>query len=288
MPSLRPAHAATVALAAATSLLLSGCDPLDGSGGRAVPAQPVLVPNTAPIAATPSWTPSSTPTPTPTPIPTPTPKPTPKPLMQQGDSGRQVRELQVRLDRENVFPHGATGYFGPNTKKSVKRFQEARGLPVTGSVDKKTWERLVARTGKVTSADLYPKPAGPSDSTLHAKCLTGRAVCIDKSTRTLRWVVDGEVQYWMSARFGAASSPTDEGVFSIAWKDRDHISSIYESAMPFSMFFSGGQAIHYSSNFAATGYNGASHGCVNVRDWNLAERLYEDTRVGDRVVVYWS
>ena len=36
--------------------------------------------------------------------------------------------------------------------------------------------------------------------------------------------------------------------------------------MPFAMFFSGGQAVHYSSDFAARGYAGATHGCVNVRD----------------------
>ena len=41
---------------------------------------------------------------------------------------------------------------------------------------------------------------------------------------------------------------------------------LYGSAMPYAMFFSGGQAVHYSSDFAARGYAGASHGCVNVRD----------------------
>jgi hypothetical protein len=31
------------------------------------------------------------------------------------------------------------------------------------------------------------------------------------------------------------------------------------------MFFGGGQAVHYSPDFAARGYNGASHGCVTLR-----------------------
>ena len=26
--------------------------------------------------------------------------------------------------------------------------------------------------------------------------------------------------------------------------------------------------MHYSSDFAAAGYNGASHGCVNIRDYD--------------------
>jgi lipoprotein-anchoring transpeptidase ErfK/SrfK len=57
--------------------------------------------------------------------------------------------------------------------------------------------------------------------------------------------------------------------------------------MPYSMFFSGGQAVHYSSNFARLGYAGASHGCVNVRDWDGIVRLYNESRIGDKVVIHW-
>jgi lipoprotein-anchoring transpeptidase ErfK/SrfK len=56
--------------------------------------------------------------------------------------------------------------------------------------------------------------------------------------------------------------------------------------MPYAMFFSGGQAIHYSADFAANGYNGASHGCVNVRDRAAIARLFDLARVGDKVIVY--
>lgn len=300
MPARRPVLAALAAAAAVTSLLLTGCDATGASaaGGTAAPGTQVT--DSAPVAATPTDTPTPTPSPTPTRKPTKTPTPTAEPepepepepapdaIMARGDTGEKVRELQVRLSREDVFDHAVTGYFGPVTETSVRTFQQEQDLRVTGYVDSLTWSRLVDLTGRVTRGDLHPQPKGPAYSTLHSKCLTGHAVCIDKSTRSLRWVIDGEVMYWMEARFGASSTPTDEGVFSITWKDRDHISSIYESSMPFSQFFSGGQAIHYSENFATVGYDGASHGCVNVRDWDLAERLFNDTRVGDRVVVYWS
>ena len=66
------------------------------------------------------------------------------------------------------------------------------------------------------------------------------------------------------------------------------MSQLYDSAMPFAMFFSGGQAVHYSSDFAARGYAGASHGCVNVRDYDGVAWLYDQVQVGDEVVVYWS
>jgi lipoprotein-anchoring transpeptidase ErfK/SrfK len=66
------------------------------------------------------------------------------------------------------------------------------------------------------------------------------------------------------------------------------VSNEYGSAMPYAMFFSGGQAVHYSSDFAANGYDGASHGCVNVRDRGAVAAMYDQVRIGDKVVVYWS
>ena len=92
----------------------------------------------------------------------------------------------------------------------------------------------------------------------------------------------------VDTRFGGSATPTREGVFSVFMKSRDHVSSLYDSSMPFAMFFSGGQAVHYSSDFAAVGYNGASHGCVNVRDYDGIAALFELVAVGDKVVVYWS
>src|SRR6476469_6133583 len=111
-----------------------------------------------------------------------------------------------------------------------------------------------------------PATGGNTPGALDARCAVGRVLCIDKSSSTLRWVVDGSVRQTLDVRFGASYSPTREGVFTVYWKDADHVSSLYGSPMPWSMFFSHGQAVHYSSDFAARGYEGASHGCVNVRD----------------------
>ena len=64
------------------------------------------------------------------------------------------------------------------------------------------------------------------------------------------------------------------------------MSTLYDTPMPYAMFFSGGQAIHYSADFAANGYNGASHGCVNIRDKAAIASLFDQVTVGDKVVVY--
>lgn len=58
--------------------------------------------------------------------------------------------------------------------------------------------------------------------------------------------------------------------------------------MPFAMCFSGGQAVHYSPDFAANGYDGASHGCVNVSDHSTIAALFDQVPLGTHVVVHWS
>jgi lipoprotein-anchoring transpeptidase ErfK/SrfK len=134
--------------------------------------------------------------------------------------------------------------------------------------------------------NIVPKPS--EGAPLDPRCMSGEALCIDKSTSSLRYVVDGEVQMEFDVRFGSELTPTDEGQFAVEWKSEDHVSSLYDTPMPYAMFFSGGQAVHYSSDFATYGYGGASHGCVNVRDYDAIATLFDLVDVGDTVVVYWS
>ena len=152
--------------------------------------------------------------------------------------------------------------------------------------DARTLSRLTAMTRTPTSDALHNRTPKPSKAGLDSRCLTGRAICISKGTNSLTWVVDGKPQLKMDVRFGAVGTPTREGLFSIQRKERTWTSTIYHSKMPYSMFFSGGQAVHYSSDFAARGYAGASHGCVNVRNLAALQSLFAQARTGDKVVVY--
>lgn len=135
-----------------------------------------------------------------------------------------------------------------------------------------------------------PKPTPPANSNagfrLDSRCMTGRVLCISKNQRRMAYVINGTIQDTVSVRFGSELTPTRNGNWTLFRKSRDHVSSLYGSAMPFSMFFSGGQAVHYSADFKARGYNGSSHGCVNVRDYGALKAMYESIKVGDRVVVY--
>jgi peptidoglycan hydrolase-like protein with peptidoglycan-binding domain len=239
-----------------------------------------------------------TPRPSATPEPEPAPEPAPElepqggpPLMSPGDRGPDVRELQARLRQIEWFAADVTGFYGDVTTEAVEGFQAKREIPVTGSVDRETLDRLLAMTGEPTADELANRVAPSATNTpgaLDPRCTTGRVLCADKTSRTLRWVVDGEVRTTLDVRFGIETMPTREGTFSVQWKSRDHVSSLYGSSMPFAMFFSGGQAVHYSAEFAAEGYAGGSHGCVNVRDHDGIAALFDQVLVGDAVVVYRS
>ncbi|WP_139982817.1 L,D-transpeptidase family protein [Nocardioides litoris] len=236
-------------------------------------------------------TPESAPTPTPAPAPEPAPEPelVPGPaILAPGDEGDEVRELQARLRQIDWFEQDVTGTYGEVTTAAVEGFQAKREIPVTGEVDRRTMDRLEAMTTEPTADELANRLGTNTPGALDARCSTGRVLCVDKSSRTLRWVVDGEVRLTVDVRFGSESTPTREGVFTVDRMHREWTSTIYHTAMPYAMFFSGGQAVHYSSDFAARGYDGASHGCVNVRDLDAIAGLFDQVRLGDQVVVYWS
>jgi lipoprotein-anchoring transpeptidase ErfK/SrfK len=200
----------------------------------------------------------------------------------KGQTNSGVKALQQRLVKAKALNSAyVTSYFGPLTEAAVKKFQKANGLTVNGRVSKATWTKLVAKTGtiKITTASRK----------LDSRCeVKGRSLCIDKRTDKLYYMENSKVVRTFDARFGCAATRTREGKFSVLWKSRNHVSSIYHTPMPYAMFFSGGQAVHYSADFAARGYAGCSHGCVNIRDKAGIRWVFDRVRNGDRVVVYRS
>lgn len=210
-------------------------------------------------------------------------------LLAAGGAGPEVRALQARLRQIGWFSGNVGDAYDERTVTAVRGFQAKRTIPVTGEVDRRTLDLLLGMTYEPTADQLANRAPDPADgSALDPRCLTGRTLCVDKSSNSLRWVVDGAVLTTVDVRFGSDELPTREGQFAVSYKSRDHVSSLYDTSMPFAMFFSGGQAVHYSPDFAANGYSGASHGCVNVRDYGAIASLYEQVDIGDKVVVYWS
>ncbi|SDK39948.1 L,D-transpeptidase family protein [Streptomyces indicus] len=215
-----------------------------------------------------------------------------KQILGHGDNSDQVRELQARLKQLGHFKEKPTGYYGDATQASVKAYQQSVGIEATGTVYEDTWEKLTSQTRQPTQDELKPPVDLPevdgSKADLDDRCMTGRVLCISKTSNKMAWMIDGKVYKLLDVRFGAKGYETREGVFSVYWKSRDHVSTIYDSPMPFAMFFDGGQAVHYSENFAQNGYTGGSYGCVNVRDYNGIKWLFDSqVKEGDKVVIHW-
>ncbi|MFD3539510.1 peptidoglycan-binding protein [Streptomyces sp. NPDC058662] len=285
----------TLGLATAVALAATACGPQKaesaGSSSSApsaptADASPSASPSTdaKPGDASPSASPSASASTSPS--ASVKPSPTVKQVMANGDDSEQVRELQARLKQLKLMTVAPTGFYGSKTTAAVKAFQSKNGLTATGSVDEPTWKKIQAATKKPTADELRPPVVNEADAP-DPRCMEGRVMCISKESRTLAWMIDGKVVSTMDVRFGSENTPTREGVFNVGWKAKDWTSTIYHTPMPYAMFFSGGQAVHYSADFAARGYNGASHGCVNVRDKGKLSALFDQVKVGDKVVVYW-
>ncbi|WP_407837605.1 L,D-transpeptidase family protein [Streptomyces sp. DSM 116496] len=283
-------------LATAVALAATACGPQKtdagshpGSGSSA-PASPTAVasPDASPStdAKPGDASPSASPSTSSSPSASASPSPTVKQVMANGDDSEQVRELQARLRQLKLMTVAPTGFYGSKTTAAVKSFQSKNGLSATGGVDEPTWKKIQNATKKPTADELRPPTVNEPDAP-DARCMTGRVMCISKESRTLAWMIDGKVVSTLDVRFGSENTPTREGEFKVEWKAKDWTSTIYHTPMPYSMFFSRGQAVHYSADFAARGYAGASHGCVNVRDKAKLATLFDAVQVGDKVVVYW-
>jgi hypothetical protein len=81
---------------------------------------------------------------------------------------------------------------------------------------------------------------------------------------------------------------TREGIFSIKWKARKHVSSIFDVPMYFWMPFDGGIGLHALSGNNYYWYLGnepSSHGCVRMSREG-AEEVYDVTPTGTAVIVH--
>jgi lipoprotein-anchoring transpeptidase ErfK/SrfK len=81
--------------------------------------------------------------------------------------------------------------------------------------------------------------------------------------------------------YGGDNKKTPAGKFHILMKDRDHRSSLYDAAMPYTLQLTGdGVSIHGST----VRWGAATHGCIGL-PLDFARRLFEQAKVGDEVVI---
>lgn len=201
------------------------------------------------------------------------------------DRGEWVRHAQqqlVWLGYDINWREQIEGFYGKDTKQAVLALQDKFFYGETGVLDARTWKLL--------------QDVGNDPGQLPKICLSEQKVlCIDKSTKLLRYVKDGKVILSLDVRFGVPGLETPEGAQRVWFRWADATSGINgpdqpRAPMPWALFFNGSVAVHYSPTFAYNGYypGGGSHGCVNVADLGGVRWLFYQIPVGTLVYVYWS
>ena len=200
-----------------------------------------------------------------------------------------MMELQHRLRQVGLYQGAAHGDFNTATRQAIEAWRTRIGLPVSEVMDERTWAPLIRRTRTPRYSELFKAPpASTLVQTLDPRCAAGKVVCVSKAQQKISYVVDGKVDFTREARFSAPGWDSPEGDFRIWYMNSDTVSKIFgeRTPMPYAIFYDANVAIHYSQDFADKGYAGGSHGCSQLRDYQVAKWLYEQVKVGDRVVVY--
>ena len=110
-------------------------------------------------------------------------------------------------------------------------------------------------------------------------CAPTARACVDLSANRSWLLQNGRVTYGpVPITSGRPGFRTPPGTFTVASKRRDHVSSIYDAEMPWSVFFNGGVAFHEGSLTVT------SHGCIHLSP-EAAETYFSELSVGDVVQV---
>ena len=171
------------------------------------------------------------------------------------DDSEQVRELQARLRQIAGTSTGPDRLLRHDDRAAVKAFQGKRGLPATGRSDTVTWSCSAHDARSPRPRRAVPADHQPAD-TPDPRCMTGPGA-VHQQEQPHAGLDDrrpGRLGDGRALRLAVHADPG--GLFHVDFKSRDHVSTIYHTPMPYAMFFSGGQAVHYSADFAARGYAG--------------------------------
>ena len=225
--------------------------------------------------------------------------------MERGAKGARVEDLQKTLIALGFgLPAGADGDYGGQTVDAVKAFQSSVSLPVTGKLDKQTFEEVSLRKlqpGKKVWEDpavaALTVPEAPAVSDKKARVL------IDLSEHRL-FVYDaaGKVQRVFPVASGAKETPTDVGV-KVVCEKMDDPTELAKKLWPESKGAAFGkrlidlnwyepdtgsetvsdEELHGTYELNSIG-SFASHGCVRLTNESI-EWLFQNLKLGDIVVI---
>ena len=103
--------------------------------------------------------------------------------------------------------------------------------------------------GTATAATAAPVlTAAPAAAAKKVPCSKAVRACVRLSTNQAWLLSDGKVVAGpVPISHGRKGFATPAGTFRVSFKNEDHVSSIYDQAMPYSVFFNGGIAFHQGS-----------------------------------------
>ena len=135
---------------------------------------------------------------------------------------------------------------------------------------------VAALFGTATAATAAPVPTAASPK---VPCSTVVRACVRLSTNQA-WLLRGGkvVAGPVPVSHGRKGFATPPGSFRVSFKNQDHVSSIYDQEMPYSVFFNGDIAFHQGS------VRVKSHGCVHLTA-SAARQFFAELQPGDRVQV---
>ena len=174
-----------------------------------------------------------------------------------------------------VLPPAPLPTVAPATPDPPGRTPATSATPGRRPTPARQRTRDATDTGGAPIPTLPPTPQGAATT----PCAPTATACVDLSANRSWLLRDGQVTYGpVPITHGRAGFRTPPGTFRVESKRRDHVSSIYDAEMPWSVFFNGGVAFHEGS-LAVT-----SHGCVHLSP-AAAETYFSTLSVGDIVQV---
>ena len=207
-------------------------------------------------------------------------------LFAPGATGDDVRDLQARLQQIAWYFGDVSGTYGESTVSAVRGFQKKRGIPVTGEVDRRTLDRLVAMTYTPTYSRSTTSSRSRARSTRAARP-DARSVSTSRETTCAGW---STARCWRRTTSGSAptSCPPARAPSPSATRTATTCRS---STTPRCRSRCSSPAArrcttHPTSRPTAT--TARATACVNVRDYNGMAWLFDQVRTGDKVIVYWS
>lgn len=176
------------------------------------------------------------------------------PLMQ----GPDVLEVQEKLVGLGFDPGTPDGIFGESTSKSLRRFQDVRGLKVDGLVGPLTWKELNNKDPLFLSSKAYSAPGSPK-------------IHIHVDTRILTLTFRETIRIYPVA-VGKPSTPSPVGNWIIIAKEVNPDGPFGVRWMKLNVPW-GSYGIHGTNNPSSIG-KAFSHGCIRLYNEDVTE-LYD-------------